>query len=240
MSQIICENLSLGYDGRVVSQGIDFEVDPGDFLCVVGENGAGKSTLVRTLLGLTPPLCGHVRFEGGLRRSEIGYLPQQTALQRDFPASVWEVVLSGCLNRCGLRPFYNRKERALAERNLSEMDMLAHKKCCYRELSGGQQQRVLLARALCATRKLLLLDEPVSGLDPKAAAEMYALIRRLNREAGISILMISHDVLAATREASYVLHLSHTPRFFGTTEAYRQSEVGRRFLGAAEGEGAGA
>lgn len=234
--QIICKNVSLGYENHIVSEGIDFTVAQGDYLCIVGENGAGKSTLMKAILGLHPPLSGKIEFSDGLKQNEIGYLPQQNHFQRDFPASVQEVVMSGCLNRCGLRPFYSHTERRLAHRSMEKLGVESLRERCYRELSGGQQQRVLLARALCATRKLLLLDEPVSGLDPSATAEMYAIIRRLNREEGITVLMISHDVFAATREADHILHLAHRPLFFGSTEDYRKSDVGRAFLRVEEGE----
>ena len=234
--QILCKNLSLGYENHIVSENVTFSVAPGDYLCIVGENGAGKSTLMKALLGLHPPIAGSIEFSDGLRQNEIGYLPQQNSLQRDFPASVQEVVLSGCLNRCGLRPFYSHAERAMAQANMEKLGVSQLRGRCYRELSGGQQQRVLLARALCATRKLLLLDEPVSGLDPSATAEMYAVIHRLNREEGITVLMISHDIYAATREADHILHLARRPLFFGTTEEYRQSDVGKAFLRVEEGE----
>ena len=206
MAMISCRALALGYESQRILEHLSFEVNAGDYLCVVGENGAGKSTLMRTLLGLQRPLGGEIAFGDGLRRSEIGYLPQQTAIQRDFPATVREIVLSGCQSRAGRRPFYNRAERALASEAMARMGISDFQRRCYRALSGGQQQRVLLARALCATRKLLLLDEPVSGLDPRATAEMYALIRGLNRE-GVTIIMVSHDIAAASRDATHVLHV---------------------------------
>ena len=234
--KIICRNVSLGYESHIVSEGIDFTVAQGDYLCIVGENGAGKSTLMKAILGLHPPLAGKIEFSDGLKQNEIGYLPQQNHFQRDFPASVREVVISGCLNRCGLRPFYRHAEHESARTNMEKLGVWPLRERCYRELSGGQQQRVLLARALCATRKLLLLDEPVSGLDPSATAEMYAIIRRLNKEEGITVLMISHDIFAATREADHILHLAHRPLFFGSTEDYRKSDVGRAFLRMEEGE----
>ena len=234
--QIICRNVSLGYEGHIVSEGIDFTVSQGDYLCIVGENGAGKSTLMKAILGLHPPLAGKIEFSDGLKQNEIGYLPQQNHFQRDFPASVREVVISGCLNRCGLRPFYRHAEHESARTNMEKLGVWPLRERCYRELSGGQQQRVLLARALCATQKMLLLDEPVSGLDPSATAEMYAIIRRLNKEEGITVLMISHDIFAATREADHILHLAHRPLFFGSTEDYRKSDVGRAFLRMEEGE----
>lgn len=229
--QLTVRNVTLGYEQSVVSEKINFEMGQGDYLCVVGENGAGKSTLMKAILGLKPPISGTIVFGDGLKPNEIGYLPQQTTLQRDFPASVDEVVLSGCLNRCGLRPFYTKKERTIADQNMEKLGIVSLRRRSYRALSGGQQQRVLLARALCATRKLLILDEPVSGLDPSATADMYATIRKLNRE-GITILMISHDIAAAAREAKHILHLARHPLFFGTVADNQNSDVGRAFLRA--------
>lgn len=228
MAQLTCENLTLGYDGNVIVENLDFSIDEGDYLCIVGENGSGKSTLMKTILGLQPPVSGKIITGDGLNRSEIGYLPQQTDVQRDFPASVREIVLSGCQARCGVRPFYSKEEKALAESNMEKMGITQYAKRCYRELSGGQQQRVLLARALCATQKLLLLDEPVSGLDPKVTAEMYNLIEELNSKDNITIIMISHDISAAVRYASHILHIDKTV-FFGTTQEYLQSDAGKRF-----------
>ena len=235
MALLTCRDVSLGYDGQVILDKLNFSVNAGDYLCIVGENGSGKSTLMRTILGLQRPLGGQIQRGDGLRENEIGYLPQQTEVQRDFPATVWEIVLSGCQARAGRRPFYTREEKALAERNMALMDIAAFRGRCYRELSGGQQQRVLLARALCATRKLLLLDEPVSGLDPKVTAEMYALIQRLNRESGVTVIMISHDIAAAARYASHILHVGERV-FFGPIDEYRQSAMGRRFLALEGGD----
>ena len=237
MAYLTCKNLTLGYEGQAVLSDISFEVNPGDYLCVVGENGSGKTTLMKTILGLHKPLSGSIAFGDGLKQTEIGYLPQQTAVQRDFPATVREIVLSGCQARAGRRPFYSKEEKLLVQRNLERMSLAGYASRCYRELSGGQQQRVLLARALCATRKMLVLDEPVSGLDPKVTAEMYALIRQLNREDGITILMISHDVSVALREATHVLHAGENV-FFGTREDYLQSPLARRFLIQEGGESA--
>ena len=219
MALITCQNLSLGYGGREILRGLSFEVNSGDYLCIVGENGSGKSTLMRTILGLQRPMAGQILTGDGLRVNEIGYLPQQTPVQKDFPASVREVVLSGFEGQCGWRPFYTKAEKQRAEENIRAMGIGDLTRRCYRELSGGQQQRVLLARALCATGKLLLLDEPVSGLDPKVTAEMYELIEKLNREKGITVIMISHDSGAALRYASHILHIGGTV-FFGTKEAY--------------------
>ncbi len=229
MAQLICKDLSLGYDGKTVLTGLSFEVNRGDYLCIVGENGSGKSTLMKAILGLHPPVSGTIETGDGLKRTEIGYLPQQTVVQKDFPASVREIVLSGCLSRTGSRPFYNREEKALAKENMKKMGIENLAGRCYRELSGGQQQRVLLARALCATRKMLLLDEPVAGLDPKVTAEMYDLIYSLHKNDGITVIMISHDIAAAEKYASHILHIGN-PLFFGTKEAYLESAVGRRYL----------
>ncbi len=234
MAQLTCSNLTLGYEGHAVITGLSFQVHAGDYLCIVGENGSGKSTLMKSILGLMKPLEGSISRGDGLKENEIGYLPQQTAAQKDFPATVWEIVLSGCQGRTGLRPFYSREEKETARRNMEKMGITAFAKRCYRELSGGQQQRVLLARALCATKKALLLDEPVSGLDPVVTQDMYALIQQLNRE-GVTILMISHDLVAATRYASHVLHLGHSV-FFGTREEYLQTDDARRFLPGEGGE----
>ena len=233
MSYIEAKNLIVGYEGEAVGDPISFTVNPGDYLCVVGENGSGKSTLMKTLLNLQKPLGGTIEVGEGLKKNEIGYLPQQTPVQKDFPASVREIVLSGCQARCGLRPFYNREEKALAEENMKRMDISDLANRCYRDLSGGQQQRVLLARALCATKKILLLDEPVSGLDPRVTTQMYELIEGLNKE-GITIIMVSHDIAAAVRYADHILHIGDTV-FFGSKEEYLNSREGRYFLERQEG-----
>lgn len=228
MAQLECRSLSLGYDSKEVIGNLSFSVNAGDYLCIVGENGSGKSTLMKTLLNLVPPLSGTITAGDGLKRNEIGYLPQQTVVQKDFPASVKEIVLSGCQGRCGFRPFYTREEKKLAAENMERMSISNLASRCYRDLSGGQQQRVLLARALCATRKLLLLDEPVSGLDPKATLDMYSIIHELNRRDKITVIMISHDINAAVKYASHILHIGDEI-FFGTKDEYLQSSTGSRF-----------
>ena len=251
MALLTIENLALGYDSRAIVENLNFTVQEGDYLCIVGENGSGKTTLMKTLLKLTEPVGGRIVFSDGLKQNEIGYLPQQTLLQRDFPASVNEIVLSGCQARCGLRPFYTRQEKELARENMEQMGILDLTSKCYRELSGGQQQKVLLARALCATRRILLLDEPVAALDPKGTAEIYELIARLNA-SGITIIMISHDIAAAIHSATHILHVAKTAWFgtkedyrsthiaqigshvfFGTKEEYLQSKTGKYFLNTA-------
>ncbi|MBO5564812.1 MAG: metal ABC transporter ATP-binding protein [Lachnospiraceae bacterium] len=228
MALLTVKDLSLGYDGQAIAEHLNFIVNAGDYLCVVGENGSGKTTLMKTLLHLQEPLHGEILTGEELKEGDIGYLPQQTLVQKDFPASVEEIVLSGFQGRLGLRPFYNRSEKELAKKNIERMGIAHLSRRCYRELSGGQQQRVLLARALCATGKILLLDEPVAGLDPMVTAEMYQLIKDLNKD-GITIIMISHDIGAAVTYSSHILHIGNTV-FFGTTEEYVESEVGRFFL----------
>lgn len=228
MAQITVENLQLGYEKSLLNEPLSFCVKEGDYLCIVGENGCGKSTLLKTLLGLNPVLSGRIQFAKEVQNGGIGYLPQQTALQRDFPASVREVVLSGFQAQCGLRPFYTREQKTQAAAHMKRLGLEGMEKRCYRELSGGQQQRVLLARALCATKKLLILDEPVSGLDPKATADMYAMIESLNQKDGITVIMVSHDVSAALAYPTHILHLGESV-FFGTREAYLESSIGRRF-----------
>ena len=226
MALLTCRDLTLGYDGQPVAEGVDFSVAAGDYLCILGENGAGKSTLMRTLLRQIRPLSGTVETGDGLSFTEIGYLPQQTVVQRDFPASVREIVRSGCLGRSGLRPFYTKEETAMADKTMERLGVLGLAGQCYRELSGGQQQRVLLARALCATRRLLLLDEPATGLDLSAATEMYEMIETLNREDGITVIMISHDVHAALRYARHLLHIGEgRQQFYGTVEEYQETPL---------------
>ncbi len=232
MSLLKIENLSLGYDSSSILDGLNFHVDAGDYLCIVGENGSGKSTLMKTLLGLTDPMGGSITVGDGLKKNEIGYLPQQTVVQRDFPASVKEIVLSGCQARMGHMPFYSKADKKLARDNMERLGILDLSHRCYRELSGGQQQRVLLARALCATQKVLLLDEPVSSLDPLVTTEMYNLIADLNKE-GITIIMISHDIYAATQYADHILHIGDKV-FFGTKDEYLKSDVGRAFFSEVE------
>ena len=231
MALIKCEDLAFAYSGETVLRGVSFSVNTGDYLCIVGENGSGKSTLMRGLLGLKEPSAGSITFGDGLKPNEIGYLPQQTDLQRDFPASVFEVALSGRLNSLGRRFFYSRADRAETERNLERIGMLEFKNRCYQELSGGQQQRVLLARALNATSKLLLLDEPVAGLDPVATGEMYNILKLINLCDGVTVVMVSHDVNAALRYATHILQLGHRQLYFGSAHDYARSEAARILRG---------
>ena len=234
MAQIECSGITLGYDGHAVSEGLSFTVESGDYLCIVGENGSGKSTLMKTLLHLMPPMKGEIVLGDGLRYGEIGYLPQQNDLKRDFPASVWEVVLSGCIGRGRTGLFLGKEEKETARKNLERMGVEGLATRPYSTLSGGQQQRVLLARALCAAGKLLLLDEPVAGklllldepvagLDPNATEELYETVARLNREDGITIVMITHDLSAVVRYATKVLHMSATPTYYAEAETYFHS-----------------
>ena len=215
------ENLSIGYENTPVLENLSFAIEKGDYVAIIGENGAGKSTLLKTMLGLIIPIKGQIVFDKEVKKTEIGYLPQQTLAQRDFPASVWEVVISGCLAKNGLRPFYTKQDKTLAEANIEKMGLTDLKNRCYRELSGGQQQRVLLARALCSSNKLLVLDEPVTGLDPKVTNQLYEIVSSLNKE-GITIIMISHD-LSVLKYANKVLHIGHQT-FFGDKESYYKSQ----------------
>lgn len=228
---IECVEAGFGYENVDVVTEVTMEVFPGDYIGVVGENGAGKSTLIKGLLGLLKPTSGVITIAEELKKTGIGYLPQQTAAQKDFPATVWEVVLSGTLSRAGYRPFYSREEKKLAEVNMGRLGIEDLKYKCYRDLSGGQKQRVLIARALCATEKLLILDEPITGLDPSAAQEFYQVVKHLNRDQGVAILMVSHDIQNMVRQAGKILHLNQKVLFYGTVEQYRNSSVGRRFLG---------
>ena len=230
MALIACKGLSLRYENRLAVEDVSFEIEAGDYVCIVGENGSGKSTLLKGLLGLKTPDAGSISYGEGLKQRMIGYLPQQTVVQKDFPASVYEVVLSGCLNRRGMRPFYSSAERQIAERNMERLSVGALRKKSYRDLSGGQQQRVLLARALCATEKLLLLDEPVTGLDPVVTSELYAMIRQLNLE-GVTVVMVSHDITCAVHNAGKILHMGTGVLFYGPAQDYPDRAVGRRFLG---------
>lgn len=231
MALIRCENVSIGYEGQIVVKDLNFQIASGDYLCIVGENGSGKSTLVKSLLGLKSVEKGQIIFGDGLRQTEIGYLPQQTDVQKDFPASVYEVVVSGRLNSRGIRPFYTSADKKTAFEKMKMLGIEDLSGQCFRDLSGGQKQRALLARALCATKTLLLLDEPVTGLDPIVTAEFYELIRRINKESGIAVVMVSHDIESAVKYATHILHLQEKVLFFGTAEDYQKSRVGRTFLG---------
>lgn len=237
MTLISCRNVAFAYEGNTAVSNLNFEVNAGDYLCIVGENGSGKSTLIKGLLRLKSPMSGEISHSGGLKPNEIGYLPQQTPAQKDFPASVYEVVISGRLSSRGILPFYSSEDKKIAFENIKRLDIENIKNKSYRELSGGQQQRVLLARALCATKKLLLLDEPVSGLDPLVTIELYKLIKQINEELGTTIIMVSHDIQSAVKYANYILHLKTEQVFFGKTEDYKKSSVGVHFLnGETEGK----
>ncbi|MBQ8592632.1 MAG: metal ABC transporter ATP-binding protein [Lachnospiraceae bacterium] len=236
MALLTCDNVSFAYEDQIVAKQLSFQINEGDYLCIVGENGTGKSTLIKGLLGLKKPYKGTITTADGLRATEIGYVPQQTAAQKDFPASVYEVVLSGCLNSRGLLPGYSKadREKAMKQMQLLGIEELKYKS--YRDLSGGQQRRVLLARSLCATKKMLLLDEPMTGLDPVAVAEFYQLLWKLNKNHKITIVMVSHDIREAIEHADYMLHLSHEEYFFGKTEEYKTSNIGRKFWGGLDND----
>ncbi|MEG1821777.1 MAG: ABC transporter ATP-binding protein [Clostridiales bacterium] len=226
-----CNNITMGYENTLALDDVSFQVDKGDFLSVLGANGSGKSTLLKTILGLLPVKNGAVVYGEGLKSTEIGYLPQQTVVQKDFPASVWEVCLSGTLNSRGIIPFYSHNEKELAAHNMEILGITALKHKSYRDLSGGQQQRVLLARALSATKKLLLLDEPVTGLDPVITGEFYDIIEKINKTQNIAIIMVTHDMEGALKHSNKILHLDQKVMFFGDTATYTHSKICRIFLG---------
>lgn len=227
---IKCEHVDLGYENQDAVINVNMEVCPGDYLCIVGENGSGKSTLIKGLLGLLKPSGGKLTVAEELKTTGIGYLPQQTAAQKDFPASVREVVLSGCLSRRGRRPFYSKTEKDIASANMEKLGITQLANQCYRELSGGQQQRVLITRALCATRELLILDEPITGLDPMAIQDFYSMIRKLNREDKVAIIMVSHDLRNAVEEANKILHLQKQVLFYGPAHDYMNSKAAGHFF----------
>ena len=233
MALMTCKDISFSYEGKPVLEKLNVAVEQGDYLCVVGENGSGKSTLVKGLLGLIPIRAGSVDFAEGFRKSEIGYLPQRMQAQKDFPASVWEVVTSGCRSAM---PFLSKeqKKRALAAMKSLSIEDLKGKS--FSILSGGQQQRVLLARALLATSRLLLLDEPTAGLDPMATKDLYDTIQRLHKEQGLTIVMVSHDIAAALEYATHILHLSHGGMFYGTAAEYAASPLGKAFARGGAGD----
>jgi len=228
---IDCQNVSFGYDGHIVVHDLNFSVEAGDFLLIAGENGSGKSTLVKGLLRLINPIEGSITFKGAFEQIHmgIGYISQQTAAKQDFPAGVMEIVLSGFLGKKRFLPFYRHAEKRQAEENLRLLGIADLGSRCFRELSGGQQRRVLLARSLCAADKLLVLDEPFAGLDPLISAELYRLLEKINRETGMTIIMVSHEIEAADY-ATKVLHLQKQQLFFGSMEDYRQSEIGKKFF----------
>ncbi len=228
MALINCEKLTFSYDQKPVINDLSFSISKGDYLCIVGENGVGKSTLIKCILGLIKP-SGNIIFGDGLSQSKIGYLPQQSEIQKDFPASVYEVVISGTLNKSKLIPFYSKKQKELAQRNIKLLSLEDIKKKCYQDLSGGQQQRVLLARALCAADSLILLDEPSSGLDPIVTNDLYDIIEKLNKEHNMSIIMISHDIKRTVKNASHILHLDHNEYFYGTVNEYIRSKYFKKF-----------
>lgn len=229
MQLLKCENIHMNYDSTKAVNGVSFSVDEGDFLCIVGENGAGKSTLLKGILGLQKISEGRVIFNG-IKKSEIGYLPQRTQVQKDFPAAVKEVVLSGRIGRRG-KLFYSAEDRQIAAENMETMKISDIRNKSFNELSGGQQQRVLLARALCATDRILLLDEPTAGLDPFVTEDMYRLIEHLNSEHGVTVIMVTHDIKSAVKYANKILCMEHDGDFFGTTQEYLDTPAAKRILG---------
>ncbi len=231
MALVTCENLSFAYSGNYVLKNLSFSIEKGDYLCIVGENGAGKSTLIKGLLNLKKPSSGFISYDKSIGKKEIGYLPQSSPSQKDFPASVYEIVLSGCLNKLGFKIFYTKKEKNLAIEKMYELGIFDIRNACYRELSGGQKRRVLLARALCAGDKLIILDEPATGLDPLVIRDLYQIVKKINQDDNISIIMVSHDINSAIKYANKILHIKDGETFFGSVEDYKKIPLAKRFLG---------
>lgn len=230
MSAISVCDVTLSYDNLTVAEHISFDIEFGDYVCIVGENGTGKSTLLKTLVGIHQPKRGHILFDCDIKNGEIGYLPQQTAVSNDFPASVEEIVRSGCLGALGKHPFFTAQEKKKADKNLELLGISDLRRKSFRELSGGQRQRVLLAKALCGAQKILVLDEPVTGLDPLVTADMYSILRKINDE-GVTVVMVSHEIGEAVKQASKILHLKHGVEFYGSVSDYLKSSVGKLFTG---------
>lgn len=224
MTLIECKRLSVGYDKKVVCKDINFKVEEGDYLCIMGENGSGKSTLLKTILGLNKAVFGKVIFEKSLSKNKLGYLPQQNDFQKDFPATVKEVIMSGFISQMGLRPFYNKAEKNKANGIIEFLGLENLTKNGFKELSGGQQQRVLLARALCATDKILVLDEPTNGLDSKTTNQFYKLLKNLNN-SGLTIIMVSHNLDKVMEYASHIVYLKDSMIFNGTKQEFESSDI---------------
>ncbi len=229
MSLLNVKGLSLGYEGKKIVNNISFTVNQGDFLSIIGENGTGKTTLVKGILGLIGKLSGSIELSEGVSQSHIGYLSQKTLVSKDFPASVGEIVMSGFLNSKRFGLFYSKQQKKEAVALMERVGITKLKNATFSELSGGQQQRVLLCRALCATSKLILLDEPTTGLDPIATADFYSLLCELNKE-GVTVIMVSHDVTGAMRMSSHILYLAKEESFFGTTHQYLHSNIGKGLM----------
>ncbi len=232
--QLEAEYITIAYERMTVVENVSIAIEAGDYVSIVGENGSGKSSLLKGILGLIPLKSGEVRFLNGISKKNIGYLPQQTLTQKEFPASVYEVVLSGCLTRRSFHPFYSQTDKNMAKHNMEKLGIMDLRKKTFGNLSGGQKQRVLLARALCATDKILFLDEPISGLDPIVTAEFYEIIDKLNKEDHLTIVMVSHDIENALKYSNKILHMKEFEYFYGTKEVYMQSEQGKAFLKESE------
>ncbi len=230
MSIIECRNISAAYDGIKPLSDVTFSIEDKDYLCIIGDNGTGKTTLMKVILGLKHQSSGEIIFNN-LSKNQIGYLAQQSELQKEFPASVKEVVLSGCVNRKRFNPFYTKSDKEKAKNAMQTLDILKLKDRCYRELSGGQQQRVLLARAICASDKILFMDEPTTGLDPIMTTEFFNLTEKMNRELGIAIVMVTHDTHCAVKYSKNILCLYKENYFYGKTSDFISTDKGKLYMG---------
>lgn len=205
MNLINIKNLTFRYESRDdedTLKNVSLSVNEGDFLCIVGENGSGKSTLIKCIVGLNKVPEGKITL-----KEKLGYLPQKTEIQANFPASIEEVVLSGTISNNIKKIWYTKQDKEKANEIMKELDIYTIRKRCFRDLSGGQQQRVLIARAMCATNNLIVLDEPTNGLDPSIARKIYSTLKALNKKRNLTIVMVSHDVERAVKYATRVIEI---------------------------------
>lgn len=219
MNIININNLSLGYNNIPVIQNLNVKINDGDFVCIVGSNGVGKSTLIKGILGLLKPISGSIELNN-IKKNFIGYMPQETKVDSNFPASVYEIVLSGTLNKVGLKPSYSKELKKIADDNLKLLDIYSLKDKCFNELSGGQRQRVLLARSLCSTSKILILDEPSNNLDYNSKKNLYKILQYLNEEKTMTIIMVTHDLDHNNLIGNKILSLQKGNYFYGNTNDF--------------------
>jgi ABC-type Mn2+/Zn2+ transport system ATPase subunit len=215
------EGVCVDRQGRRVLEDISFSLRAGHFLGVVGPNGAGKTTLLRAMLGLVPIAAGHIEVFGrppGGASPEVGYVPQRHAVAPSFPATVRDVVMMGRLPRLGWLGRPSAADRDSVARSLARVGMQDRADRPIGRLSGGEQRRAMLAQALCASQKLLVLDEPTIGLDLPAEQSFYALLRSLKEELGLTVIAVSHDLVALAAEADELVCINRTMHVHGNPE----------------------